>query len=58
MDFYPGGNLCDLLQDHPNEKLEEKHSRIYFKQMVDGLSYIHGQHIIDRDMKLDNILNK
>ena len=35
MDFYPGGNLCDLVQDHPNGKLEEKHARIYFKQMVD-----------------------
>jgi len=59
MDFYPGGNLCDLVQDHPNGKLGEKQARIYFKQMVDGLSYIHSQHIIHRDMKLDNIfLNK
>jgi len=59
MDFYPGGNLCDLVQDHPNGKLEEKQARIYFKQMVDGLSYIHSQHIIHRDMKLENIfLNK
>ena len=59
MDFYPGGNLCDLVQDHPNGKLEEKQARIYFKQMVDGLSYIHRQAIIHRDMKLENIfLNK
>ena len=59
MDFYPGGNLCDLVQDHPNGKLEEKQARIYFKQMVDGLNYIHRQDIIHRDMKLENIfLNK
>ena len=59
MDFYSGGTLCDLVQDHPGGKLEEEQARIYFKQMVDGLSYIHSKDIIHRDMKLENIfLNK
>ena len=59
LDFFPGGNLCDLVQDHPNGKLEEEQARIYFKQLVEGLSHIHSKGIIHRDIKLENIfLNK
>ena len=55
IDFYPGGTLCDLVQDHPDGRLEEKQARIYFRQIVDGLNHIHSKHIIHRDMKLENI---
>ena len=59
LDFFPGGNLCDLVQDHPNGKLEEEQARLFFKQLVEGLSHIHSKGIIHRDIKLENIfLNK
>ena len=56
LDFFPGGNLCDLVQDNPNGKLEEEQARIYFKQLVEGMDYIHSKGIIHRDIKLENIL--
>ena len=59
LDYFPGGNLCDLVQNHPRGRIEEEQARIFFKQMVEGLSYIHGEGIIHRDIKLENIyLNK
>ena len=56
LEFFPGGNLCDLVQDNPNGKLEKEQSRIYFKQLVEGMDYIHSKGIIHRDIKLENIL--
>merc|ERR1719347_225401 len=59
LDYFPGGTLCDLLQGHPQGKLEEDQTRIYFMQLVEGVSHIHSKGIIHRDIKLENIfLNK
>ena len=59
LDYFPGGSLCDFVQNHAKGRIEEAQARIFFKQMVEGLSYIHGKGIIHRDIKLENIyLNK
>ena len=55
----PGGTLHDLVGSHPGGRLEEEEARLYFLQLVEGLRYIHGEGIIHRDLKLENIfLNK
>ena len=55
----PGGTLHDLVESHPGGRLEEEEARLYFLQLVEGLRYIHGEGIIHRDLKLENIfLNK
>lgn len=36
--------------------LEEPVARTLFKQMLDGISYLHSNNIIHRDIKPENIL--
>ena len=55
MDLYPGGSLCDFVQDHPQGHLDEVQAKSFMKQLVSGLSYIHSKGIIHRDIKLDNV---
>ena len=55
MDLYPGGSLCDLLEEHLDGKLEEARSKSFLSQLATGLKYIHSKGIIHRDIKLENI---
>ncbi len=54
MDYAKGGELTNLL----NEKkiLNEKETKIIFKQIYDAVKYMHSQNIIHRDLKPNNIL--
>lgn len=37
-------------------KFDEEEARIYFKQIIDAVSYCHRQGIVHRDLKVENIL--
>ena len=56
LDFYPGGNLCDMIGSQEGFKLQEEIARLLFRQILAGLGYMHSQNIIHRDIKLENIL--
>ncbi len=54
MEHINGGDLLSFVKKRT--KLNEKTSKIIFKQLIISLKYIHSKGIIHRDIKLDNIL--
>ena len=54
MENISGGDLLSFVKKRT--KLNEKTSRIIFKQLINSLKFIHSKGIIYRDIKLDNIL--
>jgi serine/threonine protein kinase len=53
-EWVPGGSLQSMVS--AIGKLSEHVVRIYTKQILNGLSYLHRKNIIHRDIKGDNIL--
>lgn len=37
-------------------KLDEKHARVYFQQLLDGVAYCHERGVCHRDLKPENLL--
>lgn len=54
MELCAGGDLLNYVRKR--RKLDEDAAKLIFKQLIEGLSYIHSKGIIHRDIKLDNIL--
>ena len=53
MEYCPGGTLMDLLKQ---TKLVSGDIDCCFKQLIDGVSYIHSMGVAHRDLKPENIL--
>ncbi|KAK5827198.1 hypothetical protein F5H01DRAFT_287313 [Linnemannia elongata] len=54
MEFCQGGSLADLLEHGRIE--DEKVIKFYTLQMLKGLAYLHGENVVHRDVKPDNVL--
>eukprot|EP01117_Protostelium_nocturnum_P015493 TRINITY_DN601_c0_g1_i2.p1 TRINITY_DN601_c0_g1~~TRINITY_DN601_c0_g1_i2.p1 ORF type:complete len:484 (-),score=181.40 TRINITY_DN601_c0_g1_i2:92-1543(-) len=56
MEFMGGGCLTDTLELFPQIQLTEPQMAYCIRETLRGLSYIHKQHRIHRDIKSDNML--
>ena len=54
MELCAGGDLLNYVRKR--KKLDEPRAKVIFKQIIEGLGYIHRKRILHRDIKLDNIL--
>lgn len=54
MELCAGGDLLSYVRKR--RKLNENVARYLFKQIIEGIGYIHSKNIVHRDIKLDNIL--
>lgn len=55
MEYLEGGELAGRLKERGGTFREEE-AFIYFKQIVNAISYCHYKNIIHRDLKLENLL--
>jgi len=56
MEYMDRGNLANILQYHNEFPLTEIQIRFVTWSILNGLSYLHSNHRIHRDLKSDNIL--
>lgn len=56
MEFAEGGDFVSELKRQPSGRFTDAGARYYFRQMVQGINYMHARCIAHRDVKLDNFL--
>ena len=54
MELCAGGDLLNFVRKR--KKCEEPLAKVLFRQIIEGIGYIHSKSILHRDIKLDNIL--
>ncbi|KAH7729133.1 CBN-CHK-1 protein [Aphelenchoides avenae] len=54
LEYADGGELFDQIE--PDVGMPPSRACFYFRQLIDGLEYIHSKGVVHRDVKLDNLL--
>lgn len=48
--------ILEMLEQVPDNKFPEWQGHVYFKQLIDGLEYLHSKGIVHKDIKPSNLL--
>merc|ERR1740138_230859 len=56
LELVGGGDLYTVLTSREPPRLHEREAAFVLQQLADGLTFLHGQGIIHRDLKLENVL--
>ena len=54
MEYAVGGELFDYISER--NRLEEWEARRFFRQIIEGIEYLHSLKIVHRDLKPENLL--
>ncbi|CAL8289159.1 unnamed protein product [Arctogadus glacialis] len=54
LEYCPGGELFDYII--AKDRLSEEETRVFFRQIVSALAYVHSQGYAHRDLKPENLL--
>ena len=54
-EYAPNGSLMDLLKIHRTE-IDEVLTRTFFRQLIDGIEYLHKNHVSHMDLSLADLL--
>jgi len=55
MEYAPYGDFFDFVVKH-REEIDEKLARTYFRQLIDGIEYLHESGVAHLDLKPENLL--
>lgn len=55
LEMVPHGSLASMVRSM-QEPMKEDVARVYVRQLVSALDYIHGKGVVHRDLKCDNLL--
>jgi serine/threonine-protein kinase SRK2 len=56
MEYAGGGELFQRIASAPCQRFGEAQARFFFRQLLEGIAYVHAQGMAHRDLKLENAL--